>query len=260
MISGSSSALTTAATLVPILSWLGTYSIASAPGREPRICRASSIESGSIATMVRLTLGLAITPSTTRSSIGRPAISMKHLWETPPAWASGSRLPRLAARIRAVYFSPISGFPYPRGRRLGSELARQWRSQSAYPRQLWQICKSLANRLDRGGGQQADRAAVELRPEILLSERASEATGGPGHRRLEAASVFQHHLHLGWKFALCLVDRIAVDAGIERSEIGPARRLVGEIGERGVTGEQDTGQPIFQAELGLERVLRRLVQ
>ena len=45
---------------------------------------------------------LAITASTTRRSIGWPAMSMKHLCETPPACASGSRLPRLAASTSAV--------------------------------------------------------------------------------------------------------------------------------------------------------------
>ena len=61
-----------------------------------------ALEAGSIATITCRTRGLVSTPSTTRSSIGRPAMSMKHLWETPPARASGSSLPRLAASTSAV--------------------------------------------------------------------------------------------------------------------------------------------------------------
>ena len=65
-----------------------------------------------------------------------------------------------------------------------------------------------------------------------------EAAGGPGHCGLEAAAVLQHHLDLGREFALGLVDRMAVDARIERADLGAHRGLVGEVGERAIAGEE----------------------
>jgi hypothetical protein len=49
---------------------------------------------------------------------------------------------------------------------------------------------------------------------------------------------------------------MAVDAGIEGTNLGAAGRLVAEIGEGGVPGQQRDGDAIFEGEFGLERVLR----
>src|SRR6218665_144713 len=110
--------------------------------------------------------------------------------------------------------------------RLGRELAGERRGQCAYSGQMWQICQRPADPGERVVVEQAGRAAIEFGPELGVGEWRGEAAGGPWHRGVETAAILQHHLDFGRKFALGLVDGVAVDAGIESGKLRAACGLV----------------------------------
>ena len=90
---------------------------------------------------------------------------------------------------------------------------------------MWQICERRA--------QRGERARAASRPAAQPSNLAQSWASVNGAARLPAGQgtavskrrpSFEHDLDLGRELALGLVDRVAVDARVERADFGAQRR------------------------------------